>query len=299
MRTHKKLLILMTWTASLIGHSTILPDNNLSYPVDELTSFLTGNETENNFHAVLDKGERLFGSLIENHYGVELNVHRLWEDDKVNASAMKGDTIWALNMYGGMARHPLNTSDGFTVVFCHELGHLIGGYPFKGQRNVANEGQSDYFASHACLKKMWSDEVVKNEISYENSSSLVKKACQKTWRSQVDQNLCARSINAGKVLAAILADLRDSETPHLITPDPTVVTKTYDSHPHAQCRLDTYFNASLCDNNNWDFTVVPGLRKTGEQKNNYSMLSEARTTSCMRKDNYTRGLRPKCWYKPE
>jgi Zn-dependent protease with chaperone function len=54
-------------------------------------------------------------------------------------------------MFGGLARDPLVTKDGFSAVICHEIGHHIAGAPRKGFSWASNEGQADYFATTKCL----------------------------------------------------------------------------------------------------------------------------------------------------
>ena len=66
------------------------------------------------------------------------------------------------------------------------------------------------------------------------------------------------------------------------TPDKSVVAKTNDNHPAAQCRLDTYYNGILCDKS-YDIDVDDKNPVTGV---------------CVKKDGYTYGARPLCWYKP-
>lgn len=52
------------------------------------------------------------------------------------------------------------TPDSYLALLCHEVGHRLGGPPFK-TRPIdpswsSTEGQSDYFAASVCLKKVFS-----------------------------------------------------------------------------------------------------------------------------------------------
>ena len=67
------------------------------------------------------------------------------------------------------------------------------------------------------------------------------------------------------------------------TPDTSVVTRTDDNHPAAQCRLDTYFNGILCD-------------KSYDQEND---KNDPKIGTCIARDGYKVGPRPLCWYKPK
>ena len=60
-----------------------------------------------------------------------------------------------------------------------------------------------------------------------------------------DQDLCYRTAMAGKSVADLLATLGKQDLPSFLTPDENRVTRTYNSHPKAQCRLDTYLSGAL------------------------------------------------------
>merc|ERR1719433_1078923 len=87
--------------------------------------------------------------------GGTLTVHKQWHDDNANAYASKTGLSWEVFMLGGLARHAAITKDGFALVVCHEIGHLIGGAPLIPGRPepIANEGQADYWGATKCLKR--------------------------------------------------------------------------------------------------------------------------------------------------
>ena len=60
-------------------------------------------------------------------------------------------------MFGGLARHKLVTPDGFALVACHEMGHHLGGAPRRGGW-ASNEGQSDYYATTKCARRIWAED---------------------------------------------------------------------------------------------------------------------------------------------
>jgi hypothetical protein len=65
-------------------------------------------------------------------------------------------------------------------------------------------------------------------------------------------------------------------------PDPKVVKVTLNTHPATQCRLDTYFQASLCEKS-FDEDLGPIEEISG---------------ACHSSSGQTIGLRPRCWFKP-
>ena len=65
-------------------------------------------------------------------------------------------------------------------------------------------------------------------------------------------------------------------------PDPSIVEKTYQEHPLPQCRLDTYFQGAICDE---------------DPERNLS--AEDETVGTWHSINkHTEGLRPLCWFRP-
>ena len=108
------------------------------------------------------------------------------------------------------------------------------------------EGQSDYFASLKCLRKLFADEDNASVVRNMEIDPKVREACEKEYISEADQTLCIRTSMAALPLAKILAELRNDSMPKFGTPDRSRVSRTFEEHPAAQCRLDTYFNGSLC-----------------------------------------------------
>ena len=73
----------------------------------------------------------------------------------VNANCMRNNGVVTVNMYGGLARRPEVTPEGFALVLCHELGHAYGGTPYIFQQaQIAAEGQADYYGEQTCLKAL-------------------------------------------------------------------------------------------------------------------------------------------------
>ncbi len=55
----------------------------------------------------------------------------------------------------GNSKDQLNL-DQFLFIYCHELGHFVGGAPYKknhGSEWASTEGQADYWATSVCLRK--------------------------------------------------------------------------------------------------------------------------------------------------
>jgi len=268
-------------TCSKDGSEGFLPENNLSIPVGDKSA---AGLSEVQFNAVIDRLEALYNPIISQKGG-KLEVVRNWTSATVNAYADRDSDIWRVSMFGGLARHATITEDGFSLVLCHEIGHHIGGAPKYdgGEDWASNEGQADYFSTLKCLRKLWeSDDNAAAILSMEVPVKL-KDSCMQQWTSSSEANLCIRTGMAGMSVGKLFAAIRWGKDPKFETPDVRVVKETNDGHPATQCRLDTYFQGSLCD------------MKINED---VSMESEV-TGTCHALNGHTKGLRPLCWFKPQ
>jgi hypothetical protein len=255
-----------------------LPPNDLY--LEDNVNFSAG-LTEAQFNQVIDQVESVYAPIVKS-LGGKLIVKRLWTDSTVNASANQQGKNWYVNMYGGLARRGEVTMDGFAMVLCHEIGHHIGGFPYSSW--AANEGQSDYFASLSCARMIWGNEKDLNAKAADAVTQIPKDRCDSMYADSDRQNLCYRQMLSNESIAGLLAALNNG-TVSYETPDKSVVRRTYDAHPAAQCRFDTYMAATLCTAK-WDNGVIP---KTEAKSADYT---------CTARDGYKIGLRPTCWFKP-
>lgn len=264
------------------GITGIAPENDLNIPVSQKS---INGINESVFNKVIDEVVSVYEPIIEEK-GDSLVMNRLWSDGTVNASAQRFGNSVIVNMYGGLARHNLISKDGFAIVLCHELGHHLGGAP-KIKRLffntwASNEGQSDYFATFKCFRRAYQNDDNVEIISKMKIDPTVKSECERIYKSSQEAALCMRGAMAAQSTANLLASLRGSDLPKFDTPDMSEVRKTDNSHPQAQCRLDTYFQGALCD-----------LHLDNELSD-----KDPNQGTCNRKNGDTVGLRSLCWYKP-
>lgn len=256
-----------------------VPPNNLNIPVSLMTE---GNVTETDFNDVLDEVEEFYAPIVEARGG-NLDVRRYWSNGTVNASAQQWGSTYIINMYGGLARHPTITKDGFMLVACHEMGHHLGGAPKKFGW-ASNEGQADYYSTLKCLRFLLADEDNFEWVETHEVDPFAMQKCQDLYNTQEEENLCARLSMAGMSTGLLFQALREEEQPPAFsTPDPNEVSRTDHNHPGTQCRVDTYFNGASCvhdvNSDLDDSNPLPG--------------------TCNRVNQDENGLRPLCWYKPQ
>ncbi len=257
------------------------PKNNLYIPA---TLFSDSGLSEAEWTGLFDKFEKIYSPIFAAQ-GAKLVLNRLWDDGVVNASADQEGKIWIVNMYGGLARYPGMTKDGMALVVCHEAGHHLGGAPkIGGDANfwATNEGESDYFAALKCMRKLLSDEDNANIVSKMSVHPTIQKSCSTQFQDAQDQSICIRTATGGALLGHILAEMgRDTDT-NVDTPDKAAVAEIDDSHPAAQCRLDTYYQGATC--------IADHMTDLSNK--------DYHTGTCTA-PKHKMGLRPTCWFKPD
>lgn len=275
----------MTTSSFQDGHQLcegIVPENNLWIGVDDKSA---NGITEQEFNEIMDVLEDIYTPIFKEH-GDNFKIIRNWTDGTVNAYANRAGSTAQIHMFGGLARYNGMNKVGMAMVACHEIGHHLGGKPkvtrFLFPSWASNEGQSDYFATLKCMRKYLRIDPI--DISAYDLSTTAIDMCEKAWTSDEEIQICKVTNVGSAALAGVLNDLRGASTPvSFDTPDPKVVSKTDHKHPAAQCRLDTYFQGTLCD----------------KDHNDEIDLSSETSAQCNRKDGYTTGVRPLCWYKPK
>lgn len=235
-----------------------------------------GGISEQEFMRISTELEALYGPDVSARGG-KLRVYKEWASSTVNAYAQREKDEWKVIMLGGIARHKYMTADGYALIVCHEIGHHLGGVPRYDGIDIGwatNEGQSDYFSTMKCLRRYWEDS--------DNSAAIVgKEIPTKLLNECRNEALCIRTGLAGLSAANVFASLAwFGKKPKFETPDTKVVKVTYAGHPKAQCRLDTFFQGSLCEVSYKD-----------------EMTSETEG-ACHESLGHKKGMRPLCWFKP-
>lgn len=275
------LLSASVFACDIDGNTGFLPENDLKIST---TAKFRSDMTEERFNEIIDIADKHYRPIVKAKGG-KLKWSRGWNNDTVNASAQRTFFgTWKVNMYGGLARHPLVTDDGFALVVCHELGHHLAGKPTNSFPNswASVEGQSDYFASLKCFRRMFeSDDNEMIVSAMKDIPETVFAKCNANFTLPNDRALCVRASMGGLSLAKLLGSLRGSTNIAFDTPDPNVVDRTFNMHPAAQCRLDTYFQGAICDK---------GIDE--------EVGKDPLAGTCNRSQGYKDGIRPLCWYKP-
>lgn len=235
-----------------------------------------------------------------------------WNSSGAGAFTLRkdGGTTWEIWFYDGITRLPYVTPDLILSVACHEVGHHLGGYPFKANGWAAAEGQADYFAIHACLPAVWEhleeNPLPSDLVEYpspadsapqsETADPDLASRCQRAFREPQRLATCLR---AARLMAAVrLYEGGGTRAPpRFDTPDLHVVSETVLTHPSPQCRLDTQIAAMLCGRV-FDFDTIPGLGRDGIGRNSAEAELDSSRYLCGPEDTSTAARRPLCWFAP-
>jgi hypothetical protein len=174
-------------------------------------------------------------------------------------------------VHGGIVRRPQLTKEGFVLALCHELGHLLGGYPLREYTKYASEGQADYYATHVCAKKVFGKMAKESPLKLQMKIDI----CDKSFDTKIEIDTCYLTVFGAKSLADTIAQItQEYRQPEIELKDGFIAKATVTLHSAAQCRLDTYMAGLLCEKL-WDDKLIPYDRKNA---------------TCIN--------RPRCWFAP-
>lgn len=298
----------VAWDTVVRKPCSFFPPNNLRFPIRP-----NGQMNEMTFNKILQALQQVYAPLVARAGHPPLVMFSQWKNDEVNAFAqicnqpellgtpgypeecrrmlpvVGQNTLRPLSivvLYGGLARHPLMTPEGLILVGCHELGHHIGGFPrYEANKDwAATEGQSDYFATTKCARKVFAA-LGQNEqwAAHAQVPFEIRTQCNASFPNSPEQSaICMRSAAGGLSLARVLGSGRgqDPRSIDFRFASKTVVPVTFESHPEAQCRLDTYFAGAICQ----------------VSENEPFSLTDARPGACHESRLQNRGARPRCWF---
>lgn len=177
----------------------------------------------------------------------DIEVQGSWDNDTVNAQAMRFDESKLIVIYGGLARERTTTVDSFTVMVCHEMGHHLGGKPYfpamAGAAWAAGEGAADYYSIQSCFNKL-APSIAEQKVSLPDAyESDIQKICG----TQTEFATCRRALIAGIIIAKLQWQVLPNETtePNLRLTDPKHVKSVSLEYGSPQCRLDTFIASAI------------------------------------------------------
>lgn len=196
------------------------------------------------FHKINLIAQSIFSSQMPQN--IQLEIVATFEINAPIAAASLEDNLFTISILGGFSRSSYALPGSQLVALCHELGHLLGGYPQKispeGELRWASaEGQADYFSGGKCLLDLIQNPYIYSIVKpYENNYI---RYCSHFFKdAKVKQ--CSIALS----LAENFSDIIDTPYDYkpsgisIFSQDNNQVEQTIRGnreYPSAQCRLDT------------------------------------------------------------
>lgn len=192
-----------------------------------------------------------------------------------------------------MLASPRLSPDGLRMIICHELGHVLGGFPRRhvpmewsgsvahdGLSETSSEGQADYYASLVCFRRVVAGQNHTSLLPIKPLPTRAVKLCNASHGAQTEAALiCLRAAAAADNMLQLTKDFAISfESPN----DKIAEKLISDSYPDRQCRLDTFLSGAICK------TPIQTDKSGLALDFNNSNLNECAQTE---------GRRPPCWYR--
>lgn len=95
-----------------------------------------------------------YPEMQKNNQVIQLDAR--WDSPYFGAGITRDENIYSMMILAGTTRIKDFTQDAYAALVCHELGHVLGGYPKQSIPHAewaSSEGQSDYFAASVCLPR--------------------------------------------------------------------------------------------------------------------------------------------------
>lgn len=171
----------------------------------------------------------------------ELQINLDWENPYYAASAQLLKNKIQITLWGGYLRAPGNNKSILALTLCHELGHLVGGYPKQTvdvEENASAEAVSDFFAAKDCLDLFYQSHP---EYAPAEVPSDVQSFCQ-------GDKACELTVESGRQTFLYLQ--KWSYVPYtpvqIFAPTETVTEFSPNTYPSFQCRLETVKVGARC-----------------------------------------------------
>lgn len=202
---------------------------------------------ENNFQMLTKQIIDLYVTQISNLYKNSTifikpfyNINSSLIQDSV--FYVKDENKFIITITGELARQKMINQPALGIIICHEIGHILGGYPKQTsfhQSWSSVEGQADYFATNTCMKNInmifWQDNL------YNFDQEIIQK-CEYHYQNLVDFIGCLRTASGIISLQNYFNSKSLLFKPiSLHNKDTHQVNKTLQKYPSNQCRIDTFW----------------------------------------------------------
>lgn len=206
-------------------------------------SFVTEEDFSEVNHHILELHEPTIASELR----AKVELIQLYDDyggafrvDSAHKSL--GEDRYVVTLTGAVPHSGRMSVEGYAIVACHEMGHILGGAP-RQERLISKwssvEGQADYFATNECMWRYARSGYFTHSINNFNDSMIER--CEQKFDQLDDVLGCMRIMSGIQAMVDyfnrnVSAEKRIS----IDARDTSKVTRTLQKYPSAQCRVDTW-----------------------------------------------------------
>ncbi len=233
--------------------------------IGEIFEIISKLEIQDDLDLVYFKARSKFLSIYAPTVKIERNVplNLFLDNEEPNMAA--GVSLYKAEAHIGVGadlhRNPNINPDAYLAMLCHEVGHLLGGKPYSANTMKpspqwasntpsSSEGQSDYFSSLVCMKKVFAETNASKIVDIAVTPK-IKNLCERQYPKILDQNICKRSIKAGYDLMLYISSIYSSFGP--LTDFLKMEMDASEGrglsvgqmYPSLQCRFDTIVAGAL------------------------------------------------------
>lgn len=152
-----------------------------------------------------------------------------------------GENLIIITLTGAVPKNPAINVEGYAIVACHEMGHILGGEPrqkSKLSKWSSVEGQADYFATSLCMWQLMKA-MPKDGVS-------IEPLCAAQFNGAKKVADCSRILSGIKALVSYFnASQTTAKSISIDQKDLSKVSYTLQKYPSPQCRVDTWMAGLL------------------------------------------------------
>jgi len=185
-----------------------------------------------------------YAPVVKHEYQAVLELKQLWQGFggafKVDSTQKPiGEKRFVITLTGEIPHNTHMNADGYAIVACHEIGHVVGGAPYQKRKLTrwsSVEGQADYYATNVCMwRYVENSPEIKPVVEPEHLS-----LCE-IFYGDSDKDLagCLRIMSGISAFKNYFNSTNRQALVSFSKYDESVVKKTLEKYPSNQCRLDT------------------------------------------------------------
>ena len=201
-----------------------------------------------NFNQIINNVINIHKQKINKQYNnplveLKLNYYNYGSNFSVDSvQYFRGENKFIFTVTGALAKEEVINQEAFAIVVCHEIGHVLAGFPKQTshwQSWSSVEGLADYFATNKCMKLFNSISPWEKNLRFFDSYILNK--CQEHYGDNLEETLSCLRTASGIMSLQNYFNLKAKSKISMKNKDKTKVAKTLCKYPSNQCRIDTFW----------------------------------------------------------